>query len=98
MTEFTLEAMGGLWAKRLDKRRVGLEEIDWNDISREATMRALHACTFAGHRFPKAFKERGEKHCYAARKLARKKFRDLFPFLAKGDQPIRWTTKGGRSR
>jgi len=29
--------MGGLWAKRLDRRRTGLEEIDWNDIAREAT-------------------------------------------------------------
>ena len=37
MTEFTLDAIGGLWAKRLDKRRVGLEEIDWNEIAREAT-------------------------------------------------------------
>jgi hypothetical protein len=37
MTEFTLEAMGGLWAKRLDKRRAGLEEIDWTDIAKEAT-------------------------------------------------------------
>ena len=37
MTEFRLEAMGGLWARRLDKRRAGLEEIDWSEISREAT-------------------------------------------------------------
>jgi hypothetical protein len=37
VTEFALEAMGGLWAKRLDKRRTGLEDIDWNDIAREAT-------------------------------------------------------------
>jgi hypothetical protein len=29
--------MGGLWQKRLDKRRSGLEEIDWSDITREAT-------------------------------------------------------------
>jgi hypothetical protein len=36
VTEFTLEAIGGLWAKRLDKRRVGLEGIDWNEIAREA--------------------------------------------------------------
>jgi len=36
MTEFSLEAMGGLWAKRLDKRRAGLE-IDWTDIAKEAT-------------------------------------------------------------
>src|SRR5262249_38204805 len=37
VTEFTLEAMGGLWARRLDRRRAGLEEIDWNEIGREAT-------------------------------------------------------------
>ena len=37
MTEFALDATGGLWAKRLDKRRAGLEEIDWNEIAREAT-------------------------------------------------------------
>ncbi len=37
MTQFTLEAMGGLWAKRLARRHTGLEEIDWNDIAREAT-------------------------------------------------------------
>jgi hypothetical protein len=36
VTEFALEAMGGLWAKRLDKRRAGMEEIDWNQIAREA--------------------------------------------------------------
>ena len=36
MTEFSLEAMGGLWARRLDKRRAGLEEIDWSEIAREA--------------------------------------------------------------
>jgi hypothetical protein len=29
--------MGGLWAKRLERRRAGLEEIDWNEIAREAT-------------------------------------------------------------
>ena len=37
MTEFALEAMGGLWGKRLDRRRTGLDDIDWNDIAREAT-------------------------------------------------------------
>jgi hypothetical protein len=36
VTAFTLEAIGGLWSKRLDKRRVGLEEVDWSDIAREA--------------------------------------------------------------
>lgn len=37
MSTFTLEAMGGLWAKRLEKRRIGLEEIDFQNIAREAT-------------------------------------------------------------
>lgn len=37
MTAFTLEAMGGLWSKRLDKRRAGMDDIDWRDIAREAT-------------------------------------------------------------
>jgi hypothetical protein len=37
MTEFTLEAMGGLWGRRLDRRRVGIEEIDWNGITKEAS-------------------------------------------------------------
>ena len=37
MIEFSLEAIGGLWARRLDKRRGGCEEIDWNAIAREAT-------------------------------------------------------------
>jgi hypothetical protein len=37
VTEFTLEAIGGLWAKRLDKRRTGLDEIDWDEIRREAS-------------------------------------------------------------
>ena len=38
MSEFTLEAMGGLWSKRLDKRRGSLvDEIDWSSVAREAT-------------------------------------------------------------
>lgn len=36
MTAFTLEALGGLWSKRLDKRRSGMDEFDWSDITREA--------------------------------------------------------------
>ncbi len=43
MTEFSLEAMGGLWARRLDKRRAGLEEIDWSEIAREATTELVTA-------------------------------------------------------
>lgn len=38
MTAFTLEELGGLWSKRLDKRRGGLvAEIDWTAIAREAS-------------------------------------------------------------
>lgn len=36
MSAFTLDAMGGLWARRMDKRRAGLD-VDWSDIAREAT-------------------------------------------------------------
>jgi hypothetical protein len=71
---------------------------DWRvALDRLGTMRVLHAHSFADHRFPKAFKERGEKHCYAARRLALRKFCDLFPFLPKDEKPLSWATKGGRS-
>jgi len=43
MSAFTLEAMGGLWAKRLAKRRTGLEEFDFDDIAREATPALVEA-------------------------------------------------------
>jgi hypothetical protein len=72
---------------------------DWRvALNRLGTMRALHAYTFADHRFPKKLEERGEKHCYAARKLAFKKFCELFPFRPKGEKPINWQTKGRRCK
>ena len=37
MTVFSLEAMGGPWAKRLAGRRGAIDEIDWAGISREAS-------------------------------------------------------------
>jgi hypothetical protein len=38
MTAFALEAMGGMWSKRLDKRRMATHnEYDWSEIAREAT-------------------------------------------------------------
>lgn len=38
MTAFSLQAIGGLWSKRMDKRRAGLvEEIDWTRIAQEAS-------------------------------------------------------------
>jgi hypothetical protein len=38
VSTFTLESIGGLWSKRMDKRRAGLvDEIDWTSIVREAS-------------------------------------------------------------
>ena len=68
---------------------------DWRvALNRLGIMRALHAYTFADNRFPAAFKERGDKFCYAARKSALEKFCALFPFHPKGEKPINWPTKG----
>jgi hypothetical protein len=72
---------------------------DWRvALNRLGIMRALHVFTFADKRFPEAFKERGEKHCYTARKLALEKFAELLPFLPKEEKPIRCVTKGRRSK
>ena len=71
---------------------------DWRvALNRLGIMRALHAHTFADHRFPVALKDRGEKHCYTARKAAVARFHELFPFLPKEAKPLSWQTKGGRS-
>lgn len=43
MSDLTLEAIGGLWTKRLDKRRTGIDEIDWSEIPREATPELVDA-------------------------------------------------------
>jgi len=70
---------------------------DWRvALKRLGIMRVLHTCTFADNRFPKVFKDWGEKSCYAARKGARKKFHDLFPFLIGEEDPLCWKTKGRR--
>jgi hypothetical protein len=75
--------------------RQGKKLSDWRvALNRLGLMRVLHEFTFADHRFPKALKNRGEKHCYAARKCAAKKFRELFPFLPQSDKPRSWSTKG----
>jgi hypothetical protein len=71
---------------------------DWRvALNRLGIMRALHMYTFADHRFPKAFKEHGEKFCYDARKRASVRFCELFRFLQKEDKPLSWPTKGRRS-
>ena len=72
---------------------------DWKAaLYRLGVMRALHAHTFADHRFPEPFRKRGEKACYFARKAALKTFHSLFPFHPKEEKPIHWSTKGSRSR
>jgi hypothetical protein len=43
VSAFTLEAVGGLWSKRLDRRRAGLEGIDFRDVAREATPELVEA-------------------------------------------------------
>jgi hypothetical protein len=72
---------------------------DWRvALHRLGVMRALHAHSFADHRFPPALKARGEKHCYQARKLALKKFHGLFSFLPSNEKPLSWDTHGGRTK
>lgn len=70
---------------------------DWRAaLNRLGIMRALHYYSFADPRFPEPLKDCGEKTCYAARKKAEEKFRELFPF--EQEKPIHWKTKGGKSR
>jgi hypothetical protein len=79
--------------------RKGKKLSDWRvALNRLGIMRALHAYTFADNRFPAAFKERGEKFCYFARKSALVKFHELFPFHPKTEKPINWQTKGRRCK
>jgi len=73
MTEFTLEAMGGLWAKRLERRRAGLEEIDFSDIAKEASPDLVEAARLVWTR--SAFSEYASGAAFAdiaAHLLARK--------------------------
>ena len=79
-------------------RGAGKKLRDWRTaLVRLGIMRALHAYTFADCRFPKPFKQRGEKACYFARKAALRTFHSLFPSLPR-EKPIHWLTKGKRSR
>ncbi len=60
---------------------------DWRvALHRVGVMRALHVATFADHRLPRVLKERGEKHCYASRTFALRKFGTLFPFLPDSEE------------
>lgn len=43
MTELTLQAMGGIWSKRLEQRRSGVETFDWSEIARDASPEAIVA-------------------------------------------------------
>ncbi len=62
------------------------------------TMRALHHCSWRDPRFPKTLKARGELACYKARKRARKKFHEIFPFLPENEDPHSWLTATERTR
>ena len=48
--------------------------------------------------WPEAWKLYAKREWYKERKRAGKMFRGLFPFLSKTEQPLGWSTKGGRSR
>ena len=77
--------------------RRGHKDSDWRvALNRLGIMRALKAYSFAHPRFPQPLKNLGDKACYAARKKAGEKFRELFPF--EQEQPIHGGTKGGKSR
>ena len=79
-------------------RKAGKKLKDWRTaLLRLGIMRALHAYTFADHRFPQPFKQRGEKACYFARKATLRTFHSLFPSLSR-EKPVHWLTKGKRSR
>jgi hypothetical protein len=79
-------------------RKAGKKLKDWRTaLIRLGIMRALHTYTFADCRFPKPFKQRGEKACYFARKAALRTFHSLFPSLLR-EKPVHWLTKGKRSR
>jgi hypothetical protein len=89
------------WIKRNRPERAqapndqGRKLNDWRvALNRLGIMRALHVYTFSDHRFPQVFKQRGDKHCYAGRKLALTKFRELFSFLPDSEKPISWQTRG----
>jgi hypothetical protein len=62
------------------------------------TMRILHHCSWRDPRFPKILKNRGELACYKARKRARDKFHEIFPFLPDNEDPHSWMTAAERAR
>jgi hypothetical protein len=62
------------------------------------TMRILHHCSWRDPRFPKTLKNRGELACYKARKRARDKFHEIFPFLPASEDPHSWLTAAERAR
>ncbi|MGI8964806.1 MAG: hypothetical protein ACR2H1_01825 [Limisphaerales bacterium] len=105
---FTDDEIAGYFRKWIKKNRPknfpapdgkGKKLNDWRvALNRIGIMRSLHIYTFADNRFPAAFKERGEKFCYAARKSTFEKFHELFPFHSKGEKPISWQTKGRRCK
>ena len=79
--------------KRGKKTSDSCAALDWL-----GTMRALHHCSWRDPRFPKRLKSRGELACYKARKRARKKFHEIFPFLPPDEEPYSWATASERSR
>ena len=77
----------------------GQKVSDWRvALRRLGIMRCLNHFSFADPRFPKEFREQGEKDCYKARKEAGVKFRQLFPCFLQDKVPIHWETAADQKR
>lgn len=72
--------------KKLNDDRAALEGI--------GMMRALNQFPFSDANFPALLKRRGQRACYKGRKLALKRYREVFPFLEADSVPERWETHG----
>jgi hypothetical protein len=67
-------------------------------LERLGIMRALHHWQWRSPQFPSALKATGENACYKARKHAKMKFHELFPFLIEFEEPWSWITKADIDR
>jgi hypothetical protein len=75
--------------KKLNDDRAALEGI--------GMMRALHQFPFSNANFPAPLKRRGQRACYKGRKLALKRYLEIFPFLEANSTPESWETKGSKT-
>ncbi|MGC4015105.1 MAG: hypothetical protein QM755_11405 [Luteolibacter sp.] len=72
--------------KKVNDDRAALEGL--------GAMRALNRFSFSHPNFPEPLKRRGQRACYKGRILARKRYREVFPFLEVDAAPMSWRTSG----